>query len=142
MSPTHAADAPGTGRTPNTADRDWLALACELAALCPPSTTAFSVGAVIVAADGTELARAYSRESNPTTTPRKAPSPNSPPTMPDSPPPRSTAPWSPAPSGHPALSPVPSSSGTPASAVSSPPGASPTSSSQAQKVLSSSKGPT
>ncbi|GGW01973.1 hypothetical protein GCM10010264_12880 [Streptomyces globisporus] len=65
MSPTHAADAPGTGRTPNTADRDWLALACELAALCPPSTTAFSVGAVIVAADGTELARAYSRESNP-----------------------------------------------------------------------------
>jgi len=65
MSPTHSADAPGTGRTPNTADRNWLALACELAALCPPSTTAFSVGAVIVAADGTELARGYSRESDP-----------------------------------------------------------------------------
>ncbi|NEE12986.1 5-amino-6-(5-phosphoribosylamino)uracil reductase, partial [Streptomyces sp. SID7499] len=40
-------------------------LACELASLCPPSATAFSVGAVIVAADGTELARGYSRERNP-----------------------------------------------------------------------------
>ena len=29
---------------------------------CPPSQTAFSVGAVVVAADGTELARGYSRE--------------------------------------------------------------------------------
>ncbi len=65
MSPTPSASAPGTGRTANTADRNWLAIACELAALCPPSTTAFSVGAVIVAADGTELARGYSRESDP-----------------------------------------------------------------------------
>lgn len=65
MSPAPSASAPGTGRTPNTADRNWLSLACELAALCPPSTTAFSVGAVIVAADGTELARGFSRESNP-----------------------------------------------------------------------------
>lgn len=60
-----SANTPGAGREPNTADRAWLALACELAALCPPSTTAFSVGAVIVAADGTELARGYSREDNP-----------------------------------------------------------------------------
>ncbi|MGW7209988.1 dihydrofolate reductase family protein [Streptomyces sp. NPDC054837] len=44
------------------ADRHWLRLACELAALCPPSRTAFSVGAVVVAADGTELARGHSRE--------------------------------------------------------------------------------
>lgn len=44
------------------ADRHWLRLACELASLCPPSQTAFSVGAVVVAADGTELARGYSRE--------------------------------------------------------------------------------
>lgn len=65
MSPTPSASAPGTGRTANTADRNWLAFACELAALCPPSATAFSVGAVIVAADGTELARGYSRESDP-----------------------------------------------------------------------------
>ncbi|CAL9481135.1 dihydrofolate reductase family protein [Streptomyces sp. enrichment culture] len=54
--------APGTGALPSAADHHWLALACELAALCPPSETAFSVGAVVVAADGTELARGYSRE--------------------------------------------------------------------------------
>lgn len=65
MSTTSSAGAPGTGREPNIADRNWLTLACELAALCPPSETAFSVGAVIVAADGTELARGYSRESDP-----------------------------------------------------------------------------
>ncbi|MBC9727875.1 dihydrofolate reductase family protein [Streptomyces sp. TRM68367] len=56
--------APGTGRVPSAADRHWLALTCELAAHCPPSRTAFSVGAVVVAADGTELARGYSREGD------------------------------------------------------------------------------
>ncbi|MFF7074102.1 dihydrofolate reductase family protein [Streptomyces pseudovenezuelae] len=54
--------APGTGLTATSADHHWLALACELAAECPPSRTAFSVGAVVVAADGTELARGHSRE--------------------------------------------------------------------------------
>ncbi|NUR68712.1 MAG: 5-amino-6-(5-phosphoribosylamino)uracil reductase [Streptomyces sp.] len=54
--------APGTGPLATPADHHWLRLACELAALCPPSRTAFSVGAVVVAADGTELARGYSRE--------------------------------------------------------------------------------
>ncbi|WP_129308228.1 dihydrofolate reductase family protein [Streptomyces sp. L2] len=54
--------APGTGPLPGPADRHWLRTACELAALCPPSETAFSVGAVVVAADGTELARGHSRE--------------------------------------------------------------------------------
>ncbi|MFE0732710.1 dihydrofolate reductase family protein [Streptomyces antibioticus] len=54
--------APGTGDLPAAADRHWLALACELAAQCPPSDTAFSVGAVVVAADGAELARGHSRE--------------------------------------------------------------------------------
>lgn len=54
--------APGTGPEPAAADRHWLRTACELAALCPPSRTAFSVGAVVVAADGTELARGHSRE--------------------------------------------------------------------------------
>ncbi|MFF5161505.1 dihydrofolate reductase family protein [Streptomyces sp. NPDC000348] len=54
--------APGTGPLPSAADHHWLALACELAAECPPSATAFSVGAVVVAADGTELARGHSRE--------------------------------------------------------------------------------
>ncbi|MFH8464883.1 dihydrofolate reductase family protein [Streptomyces sp. NPDC017991] len=57
--------APGTGPVPFAADHRWLRLACELAADCPPSETAFSVGAVVVAADGTELARGYSRESDP-----------------------------------------------------------------------------
>ncbi|GFH64754.1 hypothetical protein CH313_13275 [Streptomyces sp. TSRI0384-2] len=57
--------APGAGHAPSTADREWLALACELARLCPPSATAFSVGAVVVAADGAELARGYSREGDP-----------------------------------------------------------------------------
>ncbi|MEV6948330.1 dihydrofolate reductase family protein [Streptomyces sp. NPDC051172] len=56
--------APGTGPLPTAADRHWLALACELAAECPPSRTAFSVGAVVVAADGTELARGHSREGD------------------------------------------------------------------------------
>ncbi|KOV61446.1 dihydrofolate reductase family protein [Streptomyces sp. MMG1121] len=54
--------APGIGPAPTAADRHWLRTACELAALCPPSGTAFSVGAVVVAADGTELARGHSRE--------------------------------------------------------------------------------
>ncbi|MCG0067863.1 MULTISPECIES: dihydrofolate reductase family protein [Streptomyces] len=58
----YAPTAPGTGPLPVAADRHWLRTACELAALCPPSRTAFSVGAVVVAADGTELARGHSRE--------------------------------------------------------------------------------
>jgi 5-amino-6-(5-phosphoribosylamino)uracil reductase len=56
--------APGTRALTSAADRRWLEVACELAAQCPPSETAFSVGAVIVAADGTELARGYSREGS------------------------------------------------------------------------------
>lgn len=55
--------APGTGTLPSAADHRWLALACDLAADCPPSQTAFSVGAVVVADDGTELARGHSREA-------------------------------------------------------------------------------
>ena len=39
-----------------------MALAIELAWQCPPSSESFSVGAVIVALDGTELARGFSRE--------------------------------------------------------------------------------
>jgi len=41
-----------------------MRLAIELAWLCPPSATAYSVGAVIVAADGTELSRGFSREND------------------------------------------------------------------------------
>jgi len=54
--------APGAEELATAADRRWLGIACELAELCPPSETAFSVGAVVVAADGTELARGHSRE--------------------------------------------------------------------------------
>ncbi|WP_414636271.1 dihydrofolate reductase family protein [Actinophytocola sp.] len=51
-----------------TAAADWrlLRTATELARCCPPSETAFSVGAVIVDAAGTELARGYSRDTDPT----------------------------------------------------------------------------
>jgi diaminohydroxyphosphoribosylaminopyrimidine deaminase / 5-amino-6-(5-phosphoribosylamino)uracil reductase len=43
-------------------DERWMRLAVELAWLCPPSETAYSVGAVIVGADGNEVSRGYSRE--------------------------------------------------------------------------------
>jgi diaminohydroxyphosphoribosylaminopyrimidine deaminase/5-amino-6-(5-phosphoribosylamino)uracil reductase len=44
-------------------DRRWLSLAIELAKRCPPSDTAFSVGAVVVDESGAELARGFSRET-------------------------------------------------------------------------------
>jgi diaminohydroxyphosphoribosylaminopyrimidine deaminase/5-amino-6-(5-phosphoribosylamino)uracil reductase len=44
-------------------DRRWLQLAIDLAYQCPPSESAFSVGAVIVAG-GEEIARGYSRETD------------------------------------------------------------------------------
>ncbi|MBV6701134.1 dCMP deaminase [Kitasatospora aureofaciens] len=45
-----------------TTDLDHLRRAVELSRRCPPSETAFSVGAVIVGADGEVLAEGYSRE--------------------------------------------------------------------------------
>jgi len=57
--------APGTGAEANAADRDWLAQAIDLSRRCPPSRTAYAVGAVIVAADGAVLATGYSRENSP-----------------------------------------------------------------------------
>ncbi len=45
-------------------DWRWLGLAFELSHLCPPSTTALSVGAVIVDADGREISRGYSRDTD------------------------------------------------------------------------------
>ena len=58
-------EARGPGGQPGRAadvDVYWLRQAIELARRCPPSPTAFSVGAVIVAADGTPLASGFSRE--------------------------------------------------------------------------------
>jgi pyrimidine deaminase RibD-like protein len=51
---------------PSATDGDWARLreAIDLAGACPPSPTAFSVGALIVA-DETVLATGYSREGSP-----------------------------------------------------------------------------
>lgn len=47
------------------ADRHWLAEAIELSRRCPPSPTAFSVGAILVSASGRVLSTGYSRELDP-----------------------------------------------------------------------------
>jgi len=47
---------------PGGPDQRFLRWAVELARLCPPSESAFSVGAVIVAEDGEVLATGFSRE--------------------------------------------------------------------------------
>jgi riboflavin-specific deaminase-like protein len=44
-------------------DKYWLRAAIELATHCPPSSTAFAVGAIVVDAHGDELARGFSREA-------------------------------------------------------------------------------
>ncbi|MFF4448182.1 deaminase [Streptomyces sp. NPDC001502] len=45
-------------------DLYWMRRAIDLSKLCPPSEGAYSVGAVIVGADGTELSHGYSRETD------------------------------------------------------------------------------
>ncbi|MGW6278745.1 deaminase [Kribbella sp. NPDC055071] len=50
---------------PDLDDHYWLEQAIDLSRSCPPSTTAFSVGAIIVTAEGDVLATGYSRETNP-----------------------------------------------------------------------------
>ena len=51
-----------TSPVPITDDQRWMSLAIDLARLCPPSTSAFSVGAVIVDDRGNEISRGFSRE--------------------------------------------------------------------------------
>lgn len=46
-------------------DRELLTAAVELSRRCPPSRTAFSVGALVVSVDGTVLASGYSRQHDP-----------------------------------------------------------------------------
>jgi len=46
-------------------DRELLARAVELARRCPPSATAFSVGALVVDAAGNVLAESWSRRRDP-----------------------------------------------------------------------------
>lgn len=50
---------------PTELDLALLRQAIELAQRCPPSRTAFSVGAIVTARDGTVLATGYSREGDP-----------------------------------------------------------------------------
>lgn len=47
------------------ADHSWLLEAIRLSQSCPPSPTAYSVGAIVVGGDGRALATAYSREADP-----------------------------------------------------------------------------
>jgi pyrimidine deaminase RibD-like protein len=51
-----------TGIVPQ--DERWLWYTVDLSRSCPPSTTAFSVGAVVVGHDGCVLADGYSREGD------------------------------------------------------------------------------
>jgi 5-amino-6-(5-phosphoribosylamino)uracil reductase len=55
----------GPPPAPAPVDIPWLRQAIELSRQCAPSPTAYSVGAVIVAADGTLLATGFSRETDP-----------------------------------------------------------------------------
>jgi diaminohydroxyphosphoribosylaminopyrimidine deaminase / 5-amino-6-(5-phosphoribosylamino)uracil reductase len=50
--------------TATAADRLWMQRAIDLSRLCPPVEKAYSVGAVIVAADGSEISYGYSRETD------------------------------------------------------------------------------
>jgi len=62
------AAGPGAGqpaRGDAGTDYRWLSEAIELSRRCPPSRSAFSVGAVLVAADGSVIATGYSRERDP-----------------------------------------------------------------------------
>ncbi len=56
---------PGTPRGDPDADRHWLTAAIDLSGHCPPSDSAFSVGAILVAASGHVTATGYSRETGP-----------------------------------------------------------------------------
>jgi len=54
--------SPAGRATPD--DRYWMAEAIALSRCCPRSTTAFSVGAVLVDESGVEISRGYSRETD------------------------------------------------------------------------------
>jgi diaminohydroxyphosphoribosylaminopyrimidine deaminase / 5-amino-6-(5-phosphoribosylamino)uracil reductase len=49
---------------PTPVDYAWMRVAIKLAHQCPPSPSAYSVGAVIVDQDGAEISRGYSRETD------------------------------------------------------------------------------
>ena len=45
-------------------DRRWMAAAIDLSRQCPPSLTAYSVGAILLDAHGHEIARGWSRDTD------------------------------------------------------------------------------
>jgi pyrimidine deaminase RibD-like protein len=56
---------PGRTGDATEADRRWLREAIALSRLCPPSRSAFAVGALVVAGDGSVLATGHSRQGSP-----------------------------------------------------------------------------
>ena len=65
MMPDDACPEQPGGPAATAADERWLRLAVELSHACPPSATAFSVGAVLVDDEEREVARGHSRELGP-----------------------------------------------------------------------------
>lgn len=65
MADLEVGPVPGQGPEATPADRHWLAEAIRLSRCCPPSGSAFSVGALVVSSDGTALATGYSRQHSP-----------------------------------------------------------------------------
>ncbi|MBQ1084240.1 dCMP deaminase [Nocardiopsis sp. B62] len=63
MEPTATTSGPAPEE--GAADAFWLAEAVRLSRSCPPSTAAYSVGAVVVAEDGRVLGAGYSRRDDP-----------------------------------------------------------------------------
>ncbi|QBI53392.1 cytidine/deoxycytidylate deaminase family protein [Streptomonospora litoralis] len=64
-SPPLSSLRPGGAPEPSDADRHWLRAAIALSRRCPPSSTAFSVGAIVVDATGAVVAEGYSRRDDP-----------------------------------------------------------------------------
>jgi pyrimidine deaminase RibD-like protein len=63
--PGPADRAPGPDGQLNAADEYWLRQAIGLSRRSPPSASAYCVGALLVASDGSELAAGFSREHDP-----------------------------------------------------------------------------
>ena len=64
MCPDHPERRQGPAPGQADADRHWLAAAIELSKDCPPTDSAFCVGAILVSAIGEEIARGYSRQAD------------------------------------------------------------------------------
>ncbi len=65
LEPGPADLAPGPEGQLNAADQHWLRQAIGLSWQCPPSASAYCVGAVLVGSDGAVLATGFSRERDP-----------------------------------------------------------------------------